>query len=272
MAFTWNLESAITGASGDSYRIDTKLLPPTGWARPWEALPMALHRLLNWGDREYMTLTAVTLYNTDIVLRGLFAHGFGPVMALYLATVTRLGRDPIEPADWPVWVMLGVWWVGLLLLFALTLWGRFERYDVTLTEAEVKSTPDLRLPLLLLNFQSFGIDRWYGLFAALLVAAWQLLYAGSWSILIYECATRSLANDQFEGLWVTMLVVFLISHVVTALARASSFSKLRSVTSKREDEPTSAESERITLACLYTFWTLTLTLPAGLTLIAYVTV
>ena len=51
--------------------------------------------------------------------------------------------------------------------------------------------------------------------------------------------------------------------MVTALARASSFSKLRSITRKREAEPSPAERRRITIACLYIFWTLALTLPAG---------
>lgn len=270
MPFVWNLEEALVGANVDADRIDPKLLPPSGWARPWEALPLALHRLINWGDREYMSYWAVLLYNTDVALRGVFAHAFGPCMVLYLATVSRLAREAIPAADWSVWVMLGVWWIELALLFVLTLWGRFERYGWQVSEEEVKLTPELRLPLLLLNYQSFGTDRWYGMLAAFLVASWQVLYAGSWGVLLYEGATRALTNDAYEALWITMLVFFLITHVVTALARASSFSKLRSITRKREAEPSPAERRRITIACLYIFWTLALTLPAGLTLVAYV--
>ena len=253
------------------YAIDEKLLPPTGWARPWEALPMALHRWINWGQREYMTQTAVLLYYADIVLR-VIGTLFSAGLVFYLSVVSRLGRDSIDPADWFMWLVLGAWYVGITLLVVVSLWGRFETFDRTLTEQDIRTTSDLRLPLLLWNYQSFGLDRWYGVLAAVLVSAWQVLYAGGWAVLLYECATRALSNDDYEGLWLSAWCFALVQMVVTALARSASFSKLRALTSKFNDEPNAVERVRITLACLYIFWTTTVVLPLALAGLAYVLV
>ena len=269
MALRWNLDVLIGAGAEDRYAIDEKLLPPTGWARPWEALPMALHRWINWGQREYMTQSAVLFYNADVVLRSIGTL-LGGGLAFYLAVVTRLTRLSIEPADWYVWLVLVAWYVDLLLLLLLSLWGRFERLDQTLTDQDVKSTSELRLPLLLWNYQSFGIDRWYGRLAALLVSSWQVLYTAGWGVLLYECATRALADDAYENLWVTAWLYALAQNVVSALARSSSFSKLRSLTSKFNDAPNAVERGRITLACLYIFWTITVVTPLALSLVAYV--
>ena len=191
MSLTWDLSGVLIDAAVErkTYMIDEKLLPPTGWARPWEALPMALHRWINWGQREYMTDSAVLFYNADVVLR-VVGTLVGGGLTFYLFVTTQLFRHGIGASDWYAWVVLGAWYVGLLLLLLLSLWGRFERLDRTLTEDDVRDTQALRLPLLLWNYQSFGVDRWYGFLAAMLVAGWQVVYTGAWGVLLYECATR----------------------------------------------------------------------------------
>jgi hypothetical protein len=273
MSLTWNLDSVLIGAGvpRKEYMIDEKLLPPTGWARPWEALPMALHRWINWGQREYMTDSAVLYYNVDIVLRTLGTL-VGSGLAFYLLVSTSLFRDTIGAGDWYLWVVLAVWWVGIGLQLMLSLWGRFERLDKTLTEQDVLDNEGLHLPMLLWNYQSFGVDRWWGLLAALLVTTWQVLYAVGWGVLLYECLTRSLADEEYEALWMTAWSFLLLQHVVGALARAGSFTKLRSITSKYNDEPNPIERGRITIACLYIFWTLALVAPLALSAIPYVAI
>ena len=47
----------------------------------------------------------------------------GGGLTFYLFVTTQLFRHGIGASDWYAWVVLGAWYVGLLLLLLLSLWG-----------------------------------------------------------------------------------------------------------------------------------------------------
>tara|TARA_B110000902_G_scaffold3268_1_gene3636 strand:+ start:91 stop:933 length:843 start_codon:yes stop_codon:yes gene_type:complete len=280
MPFTWDLDTTLIGKTALSdtiqereNKIDPNLLPKSGWAKSYEALPMFLHRAINCGEREYMSRGAVLLYNVDIVLRA-GATLLGGVLAYYLLLTNRLLRDAL-PLDEPgsfMPIVLVVWYVELALHAMLALYGRWVRLSTKLDEEEARQTQSLQLPLLLFNYQSFGYDRWSALLPGLLVSVWVLIYTVGWAVMVYEMTVRSLADDPYRGVWIATWSFLLAQNLITALARSSSFNKLRSVANKYNDDPDAVEQTRITLACFYIYWTMVVLLPMGVTGIVYVSI
>jgi len=269
MSLTFNLDALFTRSDVGAGLASEQLLPPAQWARPWQAFPLALYRLINWGERDRQSDVARVVYTADLVVRGL-SYTFGPNFALYLAIVSRLGRERVEADDWYVWVALGVAWCTQALLLGVSLWGRFEGALPTLGENERRERPELRIPAVLYNFQSFGTEGVAGAATALAVAAIQLYYAAGWGVLLYEGATRALVNDAYKALWCFLLGFWVVQHCMTALARAVSFGELRSAAAKPDSEPTAIESTRVTLVCLYVFTALLIATPMCGFLIQYV--
>lgn len=269
MALTFNLDALLRRPGIDANLASEQMVPPAQWARPWQALPLALYRLINCGERDRQSYAARVIYTTDLVLRGL-SYTFGPNFALYLAIVSRLGRESIASTDWFVWIALGAaWWTQGLLLLA-TLWGRFEGPLPTLMESERSERPELRMPSLLYNFQSFPTDTAFGVAYALTVAALQVYYAAGWGVLLYEGATRALVDDVYKALWCFLIAFWIVQHVLTALARSVSFGELRGAAAKPDAEPTGVERARVAVVCLYVFSVLLIATPMVSHLVRYV--
>lgn len=274
MALTFHLESVLkplpVGAdpSGD----DDEYSKATGWARPWEALPLALHRVLNNGEPGKASALAIQIYQADRSTRTLMLVG-GIGAATYLAMFKHIFAAPIDfSEDYFVWTTLVVWWLTLGLQCLSQLWGRYVRLPESVSLTEVRDREELNLPLLFFNHQPFGLERWDGLLAAGIVTFLQLAYAGSWATVLYACASRMLANDAYEPTYTVVWLAMLFQGLLTALARSVSFSDLRSTLAKPSSPPTASERARVTLVCLYIFLTVNLVLPLGAVTVLYVRV
>jgi len=274
MALTFNLDKVLrplpAGASADGEEKGSGAT--TGWARPWEALPLALHRLLNNGEPGKASALAIQLYQADRSTRTLMLL-VGAGAATYLAMFKHIFAAPIDVSkDSFVWIALGAWWLALGLQCLSQLWGRYVRLPASVSLAEVRDREELSLPLLLFNHQPFGLERWDGVLAAGIVTFVQLAYAGAWATVLYACASRMLANDAYELTYTVVWLAALAQGVLTALARSVSFSDLRSTLAKPSAAPTASERVRVALVCLYIFCMISLVLPLAVVAVLYVRV
>jgi len=240
--------------------------------RPWEGLALWLHQMLNCGKREEESPFAEFLKRFERVLRGVF-YPIGPGIALYLAAFNRLFHHQLDPKDWYVLLVLGVLWFDLLLLLMLSLWGRFlDKQKFAQTTTDLKWFR-VTLPELFFNFKAFGAQELRGTLAAILVAGVQLGYVFGWGIVAYEATVRALVEDSpYENVWIYVWFALLFQLTVTALARAVAFRELKREQSLDASPPTGVEKARLLLANLYIFVTLTLLLPFGISLLAYLNV
>ena len=236
-----------------------------GWAWPWEALPLALHRCLNNGKEGQASLVAVQVYEADRVVRSimyLVAVGVVVYMSGY-GYAFDVAIDLVDAPAFP-WIALGAWWAVLALQVVSQLFGRFTRNPESISASEVRDRAELHLPALYYNHQSFGLERTEGMIAAGLIAFAHLGYAGAWGLTLYICVARMAADDAYKMTWTVIWSSAITQTVLTALARSVSFSDLRASTSKPNTHPTATESVRITLVCLHIFASLCVVAPLGI--------
>jgi len=232
------------------------------WVMPWQALPLALHHVLNSGDGTGRpSNVAVYIYEAESTMRGvMIAVGFGTLV--YMAMFS----NPFElliswETDSYMWLVLIVWWLVLLLQFVAQLWGRYLRLPESISASDARDRPEFNLPGLLFNHQPFGLERWEGWIAAFQVTLLNVVYTGSWAIVLYACVSRMVANDAYQPTYIVIYVAALVQSVLTALARSVSFSDLRSATHKASGDPTPVEYVRIQLVCVFVVMVLVVLLP-----------
>jgi hypothetical protein len=243
------------------------------WVMPWEALPLALHHMLNSGDADGRpSSTAVYIYEAETTFRAvMLLAGFG--VTVYITMVGEpFGIEISWEKDHFMWIVLIVWWLALVVQFVSQSWGRFTRLPASIALSEVKDRPELNLPALIFNHQSFGLERWEGYIAAFLVTLLNFVYTASWSTTLYICVSRMVANDAYKLTYTAIYGAALFQSVFTALARSVSFSDLRSATKKPSSEPNQVEYVRIQLVCIYVVLVLVVLLPLASVGILYVRV
>lgn len=239
------------------------------WSWPWAALPLAIHRLLNGGKSGIVDVSeqwfAVFLYETDRVVRVSMWIG-GALLASFVAAV-----DFPEAVlqDEFTWVVLICLYVGIYLNVTSALVGRFTRIDTTFTIEEVAARSELRLPLLLLNYQSFGLDRVDGWFAALITIITHLIGAGAWGVALYVSAIRMFDQNPYRWAYTFAWASFGGAGLLNALASSVSFADAREVTSKTSSDLNSGESFRVAVIQLKCFWVLTVCVPLVVSFVLY---
>ena len=199
---------------------------------------------------------AVFLYETDRVVR-VAMWLVGAALSSYIAAV---GFPELPLADVFTWVVLGCIYAGIYLNVISALVGRFTTID-TFTIDEVASRSELRLPWLLLNYQSFGLDRVDGIFAAMIVVLTHAIGAVSWSVVLYVAALRMFDQDPYRWVYTMVWAMFGGAAVLNALASSVSFADAREVTSKNNAELTRGEAFRVAIIQLKVFWIITVTIP-----------
>lgn len=230
------------------------------WSWPWAALPLAIHRLLNGGKSGIVDVSeqwiAVFIYETDRVVR-VAMWLVGALLASYIAAI---GFPDMVLADTYTWVVLACLYIGIYLNVVSALVGRFTSTD-TFTIDEIAARSELRLPWLLLNYQSFGLDRADGIFAAAIVLLTHAIGAVAWSVILYVAAIRMFDQDAFRWVYTMVWAMFGGTALLNALASSVSFADAREVTSKPSSELTRGEALRVAIIQLKVFWIITVTLP-----------
>lgn len=242
--------------------------PGGSWSLPWAALPLAIHRLLNGGKSGIVDVSeqafAVFLYETDRLVR-VCMWAVGALIAAYVAAV---GFPDSLNTDFFTWVVLGCTYVGMALSILSALWGRFT-FTSDFTVEELAARSELRLPWLLLNYQSFGIDRVEGAYAAAIVILTHVIGGATWGLALYVTATRMFYQDPNWWIYTAIWVTFTATAILDALSSSVSFADARDVTSKSSGELSTNEAVRVSLIQLKVFWVLTVCLPLLVTYVLY---
>lgn len=240
----------------------------TGWARPLEALPLTLHRILFAGTVDEPSSAAVWVYEADRVMRtvlwpvGIGVAGWLGSWALLLET--RIGTDDVL-----LWASLGVWWLVLTMHLVARLVGRVAPLPASVSDAEIRDRAELQIPAVIYNFQPFGVRSWAGKLAAAIVTFIELTWAVSWGTLLYCAYGRMLANDAWEPSYSILVISYLVYSVISAFARSASLNDLRPTTAKLSAPLTGADEVRVTLVTGYTFIVLTCALPLTVASLEY---
>lgn len=231
-----------------------------GWSLPWAALPLAIHRVLNGGKSGIVDVSqqnfAVFIYETDRVVR-VAMWLTGALLGSYIAAVAFPENVLVDTFTW---VCLGSVYIAIYINIMSSLVGRFNSTaDFTIEELAARS--ELRLPWLMLNYQSFGLDRVDGVFAALIVVVTHLIGAAAWGLTLYVTAVRMFEQGPYRIVYTMIWGAFAGTGILNALASSVSFADARDVSSKVSAPLTSSEALRVNLIQLKVFWVLTVCLP-----------
>ena len=224
---------------------------------PWEALTAAIEGCIGSDS-----LLASLFVNAELFLRiVLWLICVGVTLWISITSFpNRLLEGPFN------WITLGVIWLWLSLNAASALVGRFTA-NVVFGADELEKRRDLRLPNLVINYQSFHLDRLDGILQGLTVTMINVIGLAAPAFIVYVAVERLDSRDvtALEGATViaffVLFVAMVVELVLNCLASALRLNDARDAASKSGSALTSSESVRVTLVQLKIFLGLTVVLP-----------